>query len=122
MTLRVRPWPRGLLLLAVACFGALMLSQSPLAAAPAHVAGQAATQAPLIAGIRIEFILFALVLLGVMGGVIAFGFIGLFIGPTLLAVGYCLIDEWSSHAVAAAPAANVPAAAAAMDSKEPADE
>lgn len=36
-----------------------------------------------------------LVLLGVFGGIIAFGFIGLFIGPTLLAVAYSLIIEWS---------------------------
>lgn len=36
-----------------------------------------------------------LVLLGVFGGLIAFGFIGLFIGPTLLAVAYTLIIEWS---------------------------
>lgn len=34
-------------------------------------------------------------LLGVFGGIIAFGFIGLFIGPTLLAVAYTLIKEWS---------------------------
>jgi len=34
------------------------------------------------------------VLLGVLGGVISFGFIGLFIGPTLLAVGYRLLQEW----------------------------
>ncbi len=34
-----------------------------------------------------------LVLLGVFGGMIAFGFIGLFIGPTLLAVAYALIQE-----------------------------
>ena len=37
-----------------------------------------------------------LVLLGVIGGAMAFGLIGLFLGPTLLAVGYSLIDEWSS--------------------------
>jgi len=37
-----------------------------------------------------------LVLFGVIGGAIAFGLIGLFLGPTLLAVGYSLIDEWSS--------------------------
>ena len=37
---------------------------------------------------------FILVLLGVLGGVISFGFIGLFIGPTLLAVGYRLLQEW----------------------------
>jgi predicted PurR-regulated permease PerM len=35
------------------------------------------------------------VLLGVFGGVAAFGFIGLFIGPTLLALAYTLIAEWS---------------------------
>lgn len=37
-----------------------------------------------------------LVLLGVIGGVLAFGFIGIFIGPTILAVAYSLIIEWSS--------------------------
>jgi predicted PurR-regulated permease PerM len=31
----------------------------------------------------------------VFGGILAFGFIGLFIGPTLLAVAYTLIIEWS---------------------------
>src|SRR5439155_23953840 len=31
---------------------------------------------------------FVLVLLGVLGGVVAFGFIGVFLGPVLLAVGY----------------------------------
>jgi len=36
---------------------------------------------------------FVLVFLGVLGGIIAFGFIGIFIGPTLLAAGYCLFDE-----------------------------
>lgn len=39
---------------------------------------------------------FVLVFLGVLGGVVAFGLIGAFLGPTLLAVGYRLIDEWSS--------------------------
>jgi predicted PurR-regulated permease PerM len=36
-----------------------------------------------------------LVMLGVIGGAIAFGFIGVFIGPTLLAVGYAVLNEWS---------------------------
>lgn len=35
-----------------------------------------------------------LVLLGVFGGIITFGFIGLFLGPTLLALAYTLIVEW----------------------------
>jgi predicted PurR-regulated permease PerM len=38
-----------------------------------------------------------IVLLGVFGGLIAFGFIGLFIGPTLLAVGYSLLLDWSRN-------------------------
>ena len=43
-------------------------------------------------GARLPFVL---VLLGVLGGVLAFGFIGVFIGPTLLAVAYRLLMEWS---------------------------
>lgn len=36
-----------------------------------------------------------IVLLGVFGGLLAFGFIGLFLGPTLLAVGYRLVTDWA---------------------------
>jgi predicted PurR-regulated permease PerM len=36
-----------------------------------------------------------LVFLGVLGGIVAFGLLGVFIGPTLLAVGYTLVREWS---------------------------
>jgi predicted PurR-regulated permease PerM len=38
----------------------------------------------------------ALVLLGVFGGVIAFGFVGLFLGPVFLAVGYALLLRWTA--------------------------
>ena len=38
---------------------------------------------------------FILGLFGILGGVVAFGFTGVFIGPTLLAVGYSLIKEWT---------------------------
>lgn len=48
---------------------------------------------------------FVLVLLGVVGGVLAFGFIGVFIGPTLLAVAYRLLTEWSQRRREAAGAA-----------------
>ncbi|WP_313519120.1 AI-2E family transporter [Pseudomonas sp.] len=34
------------------------------------------------------------VLLGVFGGILAFGFMGLFLGPTLLAVAFSLISDW----------------------------
>lgn len=39
---------------------------------------------------------FVLVLLGVLGGAIAFGAIGVFLGPVLLAVGYALVVEWAA--------------------------
>lgn len=38
---------------------------------------------------------FILVLLGVLGGVVAFGFIGVFLGPVLLALGVALLSEWA---------------------------
>jgi predicted PurR-regulated permease PerM len=37
-----------------------------------------------------------LVLFGVVGGAVTFGILGLFLGPTLLAVGYELIREWNA--------------------------
>jgi predicted PurR-regulated permease PerM len=54
---------------------------------------------------------FILILFGVLGGALAFGFIGVFIGPTLLAVGYRLVREWSTAAqvVSAAETAKAPA-------------
>jgi len=36
-----------------------------------------------------------LVLIGILGGAIAFGFIGIFLGPTVLSVLYTLMREWS---------------------------
>ncbi len=41
---------------------------------------------------------FALIFCGVIGGALAFGLVGVFLGPTLLAVAFRLIDEWSSSA------------------------
>lgn len=38
---------------------------------------------------------FVLVLLGVLGGIITFGFVGVFLGPTLLAVGYAVMRDWT---------------------------
>ncbi len=35
-----------------------------------------------------------LVMLGVLGGALAFGVIGLFLGPTLVALGYSLFQQW----------------------------
>lgn len=38
-----------------------------------------------------------LIFAGVIGGLIAFGLIGLFIGPVVLAVSYTLLEEWISE-------------------------
>ena len=40
---------------------------------------------------------FALIFCGVIGGALAFGLVGVFMGPTLLAVTFRLIEEWSSY-------------------------
>ncbi len=40
---------------------------------------------------------FILIFCGVIGGALAFGLVGVFLGPTLLAVGFRLIEEWSSQ-------------------------
>ncbi len=45
---------------------------------------------------------FLLVMLGVIGGLLAFGFIGIFLGPTLLAVGFAVLREWTRGAEAVA--------------------
>ncbi len=40
-----------------------------------------------------------LVMLGVLGGALAFGVIGMFLGPTLVALGYNLFEQWTLSAV-----------------------
>lgn len=40
---------------------------------------------------------FVLIFCGVIGGALAFGLVGVFLGPTLLAVAFRLIEEWSSR-------------------------
>jgi predicted PurR-regulated permease PerM len=39
---------------------------------------------------------FVLILCGVVGGALAFGLVGVFLGPTMLAVAYRLVDEWAT--------------------------
>lgn len=38
---------------------------------------------------------FLTVILGVLGGALAFGLLGIFVGPVLLGLGYSLINEWA---------------------------
>ena len=51
---------------------------------------------------------FLLTMLGVLGGAIAFGLLGVFVGPVLLGVGFTLVKEWAqpsdSDSEPAAPA------------------
>lgn len=39
---------------------------------------------------------FLLTMLGVLGGAIAFGLLGVFVGPVLLGVGFTLVKEWAN--------------------------
>ena len=51
---------------------------------------------------------FIVIFFGVIGGALAFGVVGVFLGPTLLAVTYRIVEEWStaSPAVAGSPPAS----------------
>jgi predicted PurR-regulated permease PerM len=51
-----------------------------------------------------------LTLLGALGGVFAFGFLGLFLGPVVLAVGYTLLLEFAGGAPAARESPSTPPA------------
>ncbi len=46
---------------------------------------------------------FVLILFGVLGGAFAFGLVGIFIGPTLLAVGHRILAEWVQARRTASP-------------------
>ncbi len=46
---------------------------------------------------------FILVFLGVLGGAVAFGLLGVFLGPTLLAVGYNIFRDWTAANVSSTP-------------------
>jgi predicted PurR-regulated permease PerM len=39
-----------------------------------------------------------LTVLGVLGGALAFGLLGIFLGPVLLGIGYTLVNEWARGA------------------------
>jgi predicted PurR-regulated permease PerM len=41
---------------------------------------------------------FVLTVLGVLGGALAFGLLGIFLGPVLLGIGYTLVNEWAKAA------------------------
>jgi predicted PurR-regulated permease PerM len=60
---------------------------------------------PWLIGFGVEMPM-SLTILGVFGGFIAFGFLGIFIGPTLIAIMFTLVQAWRA-AVAGHPVADV---------------
>jgi predicted PurR-regulated permease PerM len=67
-------------------WGAIPVSSSDNIIRPWLIHKVGATRTPLI-----------LVLIGVLGGAFAFGLLGVFLGPTLLAVAYTLVLEWTGE-------------------------
>jgi predicted PurR-regulated permease PerM len=70
---------------------------------------------------RLARVPFIITLLGVIGGILAFGFIGIFLGPTLLAVGHCLALEYAgerSHLSKPLAAAATPAGSAGPETEK----
>ncbi|HUM13185.1 MAG TPA: AI-2E family transporter YdiK [Myxococcaceae bacterium] len=61
-----------------------------------------------------------LIFAGVIGGLLSFGVIGLFIGPVILAVSYTLLEAWVAEGEPAATAPPSPAAAPAASAPPPA--
>jgi len=56
-----------------------------------------------------------LIFAGVIGGLFAFGLLGLFVGPVLLAVAYTLLDAWVSET----PGDDVPISGVTAQSAHP---
>jgi predicted PurR-regulated permease PerM len=65
---------------------------------------------PWLIGFGVEMPM-SLTILGVFGGFIAFGFLGMFIGPTLIAIMFTLVQAWRA-AVSGQPVADVMESAA----------
>jgi predicted PurR-regulated permease PerM len=49
-----------------------------------------------------------LILAGVIGGLIAFGLLGIFVGPTVLAIAYTLLNAWMAETDETEPPVAVP--------------
>ena len=77
----------------------LILLSPFLATAVRRWVPEAAPAARVRAAAPEEGVPFAIMVIGVAGGMIAFGFIGLFLGPVLLALGYDLVRELAQGAM-----------------------
>ena len=56
-----------------------------------------------------------LIFAGVIGGLISFGLVGIFLGPVILAVAYTLLDEWVEDGAEMAPPSRLAESPAAPD-------
>lgn len=83
---------RGCLLLA---YGLVFISGSDSVIRPYFIAR----------GARLPFLL---TMLGVLGGALAFGLLGIFVGPVLLSLGYTLVQEFAHDSTAAGPLVSTP--------------
>ena len=72
---------------------------------------------PLMIGHGLE-VPMPIILLGVIGGVMAFGLVGLFIGAVVLAVAYVLFSEWVGKTATSAPAKKPRAASRTLQAAE----
>lgn len=73
---------------------------------------------PIIIG-RSSHVPFILIMLGVLGGAAAFGLLGVFVGPTLLAVAHAVLRDWVSLNTGM-PSTGLPAAAPPAPAAPPA--
>ena len=60
-----------------------------------------------------------LIFAGVIGGLLAFGLVGIFVGPVVLAVGYTLLEAWLADAPPGRHHSDSPAAAATAQGERP---
>lgn len=111
--------PRPVLLAVVAGFLAVLPIGAPLVWVPASLwlAGTGATGRAIVLALyglvaisgtyhvlqpwllaRGAQLPFLLTVLGVLGGALAFGLLGVFLGPVLLGVGFTLVNEWARPA------------------------
>ena len=58
---------------------------------------------PLLIRKGADLPLLLLILFGVIGGLIAFGLLGIFLGPTVLAIAYTLLNAWVAESDEAEP-------------------
>lgn len=68
---------------------------------------------PMLIG-KTSHVPFILIILGVLGGAVVFGLLGVFVGPTLLAVTHAVVRDWAIEQHAEQRAEGLAAASSAV--------